>query len=208
MRKEVLQRYYAQHHQEKKRSDFIYGGEDRARLFQKWVGKGHTVLDLGCRDGALTRYYAEGNSIVGIDIDKEALELCAGRLGIKTVWHDINDGLPFADGSFDIVVAGEVLEHSFYPEMLLKEIARALKTGGAFIGSVPNAYRLKNRFFFLIGKDFNDDETHLHFFSYQGLRQLLSKHFVSVRVSPVAGRFVRIWPRLFGLSLAWRCKKD
>jgi len=207
MQKELVQRYYTEHHKEKNRADFIYGGEDRAHLFQGWVGKGRTVLDLGCRDGALTGYYTEGNSIVGVDIDREALELCASRLGIKTLWHDINDGLPFGDGSFDIVVAGEVLEHIFYPEIVLREIARVLKTGGAFIGSVPNAFRLKNRLLFLFGKDFNDDKTHLHFFSYQGLYQLLSKYFINVEIFPIAGKFVRIHPRLFGLNLAWKCKK-
>ena len=37
------------------------------------AGPGRRVLDLGCRYGALTQAYAEGNEVVGVDVDREAL---------------------------------------------------------------------------------------------------------------------------------------
>ncbi|MHA1712710.1 MAG: class I SAM-dependent methyltransferase [Candidatus Ranarchaeia archaeon] len=207
MEKEHLQKYYSQHHKDKKRLGFIYGGVERARLFAGWVGKGKRVLDIGCRDGALTSYYVAGNTVVGVDIDKEALKICEERLGIKTLWLDINQGLPFEPSSFDVVVAGEVLEHVFYPELVLEEIYRVLSSGGLFIGSVPSAFRLKNRLLFLLGIEYETDKTHLHQFSFKGLENLLKRYFVHVQIIPISSRFICLSPKLFGNDLVWRCQK-
>ena len=57
-------------------------------MFREWiVGTGKDVLDLGCRDGALTRAYIDGNEVVGVDVDREALAEAA-KLGIETVWAE------------------------------------------------------------------------------------------------------------------------
>jgi len=45
-------------------------GRERAEIFSKWLGKGKKILELGCRDGSLTKLFAEGNKITGVDIDK------------------------------------------------------------------------------------------------------------------------------------------
>src|SRR6266404_4644417 len=128
-----------------------YAEHNRVELFRRYVGgPGRHVLDLGCRDGALTQAYAGGNEIVGVDADREALAE-AQKLGIETRWADLDDALPFADGSFDVVVAGELLEHLRDPRRVASEVLRVLRPGGTFVGSVPNAYRLKNRLRFLRG---------------------------------------------------------
>lgn len=44
---------------------------------------------------------------------------------------------PFADASFDVVLATELMEHLPSPEAFLREVARLLKPGGAVIMSVP-----------------------------------------------------------------------
>lgn len=43
----------------------------------------------------------------------------------------------FADSHFDLVVTQDVFEHIFRPDLAIKEIARTLKDGGAFICTVP-----------------------------------------------------------------------
>ena len=109
-RLEEQSRRYRRHHRD--RTDtFVYGGGERAELFRRYVGgPGRRVLDVGCRYGALTRAYLEGNHVVGIDVDRLALD-DAARLGIETQWADAEEGLPFEDASFDVVVAGELLQH-------------------------------------------------------------------------------------------------
>lgn len=205
--KHIMAEMYQTHHRKHNRFGFTFGGQERGDRFCAWVGTGKQVLDVGCRDGTLTRYYAADNEVVGLDIDRQALEVCAQQLDIETRWTDFNQGLPFDDAAFDVVVAGEVLEHSISPALLVTEIARVLRPAGMFIGSVPNAFRLKNRFRFLFGREIERDETHLHMFSMQALRALLEKHFCQIQIVPVASRLLWLSPRLFANDLLWRCRK-
>src|SRR2546423_5374468 len=102
-----LNERYHEHHE--RRQEFVFGADDRAGLIAQLVGgPGLRVLDLGCRTGALTQHYAKGNELVGVDVDHGALEQASARLGIDTVWADVEEELPFPDESFDVVVAGEL----------------------------------------------------------------------------------------------------
>src|SRR3989442_5840313 len=124
---EQLSERYAEHNRVERGAGFIFAGPERVELFRRYVGgPGRTVLDLGCRDGALTQAYAGGNEIVGIDADREALAE-AEKLGIETRWADLDDPLPFADGTFDVVVAGELLEHLRDPRRVVSEVRRVLR---------------------------------------------------------------------------------
>jgi SAM-dependent methyltransferase len=108
------ERYHAHHGN---RQEFVFGADERATLIASLVGgPGLDVLDLGCRTGALTQHYAEGNNVVGVDVDRAALEQAVERLGIETVWADVEEGLPFDDASFDVVVAGELRSTSPTPQ--------------------------------------------------------------------------------------------
>jgi SAM-dependent methyltransferase len=172
-----LAEMYQAHHRRGARYGYIYGGADRFQLFQAWVGTGRRVLDLGCRDGTLTAQWAGGNRVVGVDIDVEALKLATKILSLGGVQGNLNESFPFAGGSFEVVIAGELLEHVFFPSFFLTEVARVLCPGGRFIGSTPNAFRLRNRWRFLWGEEFESDPTHLHRFSATGLeRELLRLH--------------------------------
>jgi SAM-dependent methyltransferase len=188
---------YRKHHLEARSHEFIYAGEERAELFARYVGgPGRRVLDIGCRYGALTSRYAAGNDVVGMDVDKEALE-AAAELGIETIWADAEEPLPFDDESFEVVVAGELLEHVRDPSALVVEAHRVLRPGGTFVGSVPNAFRLKNRLRFLAGRQPECDPTHLHLFTPPDICRLLNR-FDAVRLHFIASRFLRLNPRLFG----------
>jgi SAM-dependent methyltransferase len=179
-----------------KREEFVFGADERAHLMARLVGgPGLRVLDLGCRTGALTQHYAEGNTVVGVDVDRTALERAAERLGIETAWADVEDQLPFADASFDVVVAGELLEHLSDPAAAVSEARRVLVPGGRFVGSVPNAFRLKNRLQFAAGRHPEPDPTHLQLFTPAALRALLTD-FADVTIQFAVGRYVRWHPRL------------
>lgn len=202
--KERLSQIYEAHHRQGGRYGFLFGGHKRAALFAAWVGQGKKVLDVGCRDGTLTQHYASGNEVVGVDVDRVALAACAAQLGIETHWCDVTAGLPFADGAFDVVVCGEILEHVPYPPLVLAEIARVLRPGGLLVGSVPNAFRLVNRLKFLFGKDFEVDPTHLHHFSPGSLRQQLQTNFSEITLQYIGGRFLWLWPALMGGDICFR----
>lgn len=192
---------YEEHHRDRRsEGDFVFVPE-RIPLFGAAIGRGKRVLDLGCRSGALTRHFLEGNEVVGLDVDRAALAK-AEAFGIEPVYADVEDPLPFENGSFDAVVAGELLEHLRFPDALLAEIRRVLRPGGVIVGSVPNAFRLQGRLKFLLGRAPEDDPTHLHMFSPTALRALLSS-FEDVRLTYVGGRYRRLHPRLLARDLVF-----
>ncbi len=202
---ERLEGVYRCHHEARRPPDFVFCGPERSTLFREWVGRGRRVLDLGCRAGALTRSYADGNEVVGVDVDRAALTEAA-KLGIETIWADAGDPLPVADESFDVIVAGELLEHLPVPEQAIEEVHRVLRPDGVLVGSVPNAYRLKNRLRFLLGRPVESDPTHLHVFSPRDVLRLL-RGFADPELRYLAGRLTRLNPRLFANDIAFRARK-
>ena len=194
---EHLEQRYREHHRDARSPDFIWAQPERTALFSEFVGgPGRRVLDLGCRYGALTEYYAEGNDVTGVDIDREALEHAEARLGIQALWADLDDPLAFMDETFDVVVIGELLEHIREPPRLIGQARRVLRPGGRLVGSTPNAFRLKNRLRFLRGRHAEVDPTHLHLFSPDDVRALLAD-FEDPELRFVAGRLAPFHRRLF-----------
>ena len=195
------ERYEEHHRARRDEGDFVFVPE-RIPLFRAAIGSDKRVLDLGCRSGALTRHFLEGNEVVGLDVDRAALAK-AEALGIEPVEANVEEPLPFADGSFDAVVAGELLEHLQLPEALLAEARRVLRPGGVLVGSVPNAFRLQSRLRFLRCRPPEDDPTHLHLYSPAAVREHLAG-FEDVTLAYVGGRYRRLHPRLLARDLVFR----
>jgi SAM-dependent methyltransferase len=200
-----LSEQYERHHRERRaEGDFVFVPE-RIPLFQAAVGTGKRVLDLGCRSGALTRHFLDGNDVVGLDVDRVALAKAA-ELGIEPVAANVEEPLPFEDASFDVVVAGELFEHLQFPEALAAEAHRVLRPGGVLVGSVPNAFRIQSRLRFLRGRPPEDDPTHLHLFSPALVRELLG-NFEAVELSFVGGRYRRLHSRLLARDLVFSARR-
>jgi SAM-dependent methyltransferase len=203
---EQLSHRYAQHNRLERGAGFVFAGPERVALFRRCVGgPGRKVLDLGCRDGALTSAYASGNEVVGVDADREALAE-AEKLGIETRWADLDEPLPFDEASFDVVVAGELLEHLRDPRRVVADVRRVLRPGGTFVASVPNAYRLKNRLRFLLGRKPEDDPTHLQMFSPAEVRSLLAG-FDDPQLHFIAGRLAPLHASLFANDIVFSGRK-
>lgn len=204
MTDELSDRYELHHRERRAEGEFVFVPE-RIPLFQAEIGRGKRVLDLGCRSGALTRHFLDGNEVVGLDVDRAALAKAEAR-GIQPVQANVEEPLPFEDASFDAVVAGELFEHLQFPDALVAEIQRVLRPGGVIVGSVPNAYRLQGRLRFLLGRAPEDDPTHLHMFSSADVRGLLAE-FEDVRLSFVGGRYRRLHARLLARDLVFSARR-
>lgn len=102
---------------------------------------GKRVLDLACGTGYGTALLAEaGAKVTGLDISSEAIKIAKARYqrpGVKFLIGDCYD-LPFEDGSFDVVVANEMIEHVDQHDALLAEVKRVLTDDGLFLVSTPN----------------------------------------------------------------------
>jgi len=207
---DVVKNIYKAHHAGAtgfRRYGFTISKSERLQWFSPRIGSGKQILDVGCRDGSFTSGFSEGNTVTGVDIDDTALEIARERLGIET--HSVNliDGvLPFEAQAFDVVVAGEIMEHLPFPQHAVAEIYRVLKPGGLFLGSVPNAFRLWNRLLFLVGRDFENDPTHLRHFSPRSIHELLHD-FASVDLAFLCSRHLSLSPRLMGTDMVWAATK-
>lgn len=188
--REQVARFYEQHHTGKRKYDHIFGDEERRNTLARLIGTGGRVLDIGCRSGSLTKYYADGNDVIGVDVDRDALGLFRERLSLEAHWIDVDfDPLPFPDSSFDVVACTEVLEHLRFPAIVLAEIRRVLRPEGRLVGSVPNATRLRNRWRFLVGT-LDEDPTHLRMYSPDTLHDELAAVFQTVEILPVSGHLL------------------
>lgn len=117
------------------------------------VDAGHRVLDMGCGGGrhafaALRR----GATVVAFDADQAELDgvremaeamVAEGEVpagGELTCVHGDALDLPFEDGSFDRIIAAEVLEHIPDDIAAIGELARVLAPGGRIAVTVPSSF--------------------------------------------------------------------
>jgi SAM-dependent methyltransferase len=94
-----------------------------------------TILDVGCGTGANLEMLAQFGDAEGVDVSDDALEFCKLK-GLK-VHKGLAESLPFADESFDLVTALDVVEHLDDDIAGLKEMNRVLKSDGKTLIFVP-----------------------------------------------------------------------
>jgi SAM-dependent methyltransferase len=97
--------------------------------------EGALVLDVGCGMGGKTVAYAEaGARAVGVDLSMEnvtaSIRYAASRVRRAFFIAADAESLPFADGTFDLVVANDSLEHFPDPARAFGELSRVLNSGG------------------------------------------------------------------------------
>ena len=93
------------------------------------------ILDIGCGAGFLANELAlHGYEVTGVDASKPALEVARGHDSTGTVDYCCGNAytMAFGDGIFDVVCAMDFLEHVEYPERVVREVSRVLKSGGLF----------------------------------------------------------------------------
>jgi 2-polyprenyl-6-hydroxyphenyl methylase/3-demethylubiquinone-9 3-methyltransferase len=121
----------------------------RARLIPPAPGPGAQLLDVGCGGGLLAPH-VHGYRHVGVDLSLPGLAVAAEH-GVEGVHADVA-ALPFEDASFDVVVAGEILEHVTDLEGTVAEALRVLKPGGTFVCDTINATRFARLALVIIGE--------------------------------------------------------
>jgi SAM-dependent methyltransferase len=118
------------------------------QIFRHLPRSAVSVLDVGCNDGrggAVLHQLNPALQVAGLDavqVQLDALPECYGQR-----LYGLANQIPAEDRSFDVVVAGEFLEH-LYPQDVdptLCELQRVLKIGGRLLLTTPNPNYLKRK---------------------------------------------------------------
>lgn len=148
------------------------------------VQRGDRLLDLGCGGGRHAFEAARrGARVVALDTDRSELDRVTAIFAAMAQAGEIPPGgsglavsgdavcLPFDDGSFDKVIAAEVLEHLPADQAAMNEIARVLRPGGMAAVTVP-AW-LPERICWRLSDDYhNNPGGHIRIFT---SRELITK---------------------------------
>lgn len=117
---------------------------DRSWRFFKaveFVKEGDKFLDIGCGVGTMCKLVQEkvpNTEIWGTDISKKTMEENSRLFpGIKFIGNQVGNLKDIPAKYFDVVFAGEILEHLDDPEQLFRDAAGSLKSGGKFIVTTP-----------------------------------------------------------------------
>ncbi|HJS94552.1 MAG TPA: class I SAM-dependent methyltransferase [Solirubrobacteraceae bacterium] len=140
-----------------------------------------SILDVGCGEGILTERWAwrlGEKPVVGLDLpDPKLAAEWATRRRENLEFRTFDGGdLPFADGSFDLVAATEVLEHVPDPERTLAEMARV--AGRHLLVSVPREplWRALNVARGAYVRDMGNTPGHVNHWSKGGFVQAAGRH--------------------------------
>ena len=153
------------------------------------------VLNIGIGDGHFERQaQRRGWQVASLDPDEQAV----ARLSAEGIAAQVGqiEQLPHSAATFDFVVASEVFEHLTDEQRAagLLEIARVLKPGGAFLGTVPHAENMAEQQAVCprCGDVFHR-WGHQRSFTRADVRSMLERHFAVESLGRTA--FVDLWGR-------------
>jgi len=159
------------------------------------VDAGHRVLDMGCGGGrhafAVLR---RGAHVVAFDADENELAGVRDMADAMAAEGEVPEGgdlvcvrgdaldLPFEDGSFDRIIAAEVLEHIPDDETAIAELVRVLAPGGRIAVTVPA--RFPERINWALDENYHDTPGgHVRIYAKAELEQRMRDAGLDVRGS-------------------------
>ena len=148
------------------------------------VGQGKNVLELGAAAGHVTKALKSlHNTVTAVERDgrfRDQLAELADEVIITDLdWLDLRDRL--IGRKFDVVLAGDVLEHCSKPELVLLQLHDLLNPGGYVVISLPNIAHADVRLALLSGEfNYSDtgllDRTHVRFFTRSSIESFLTQN--------------------------------
>jgi 2-polyprenyl-3-methyl-5-hydroxy-6-metoxy-1,4-benzoquinol methylase len=160
----------------------LKNANDPRTLALRLIAPGKAVLELGPATGRVTRVLSErGCRVVAVERDGTMvpnLEPYCSRVIVGDV-EQLSLKEVFGDERFDVILAGDFLEHLAHPLELLQDLRRYLSEEGYVVASIPNIAHGSVRLSLLQGKfEYTDvgilDRTHLRFFTLESILRLFA----------------------------------
>ncbi|HUT09662.1 MAG TPA: class I SAM-dependent methyltransferase [Thermoguttaceae bacterium] len=184
-----------------------------------------SVLEIGCGNGIVLHHVADRcRELAGIEIAVNRCRVAEKNLAdlekpVEIISGNIERGIDKADGSFDVIMWADVIEHVVDLFAAMREIHRLLAPGGTLLTATPNVAYLPRRLQLLRGRFPGTsaaqegfgvrpgemyDGGHLHYFTCSSLKRLYRQFgFQVVRTvgfGRVLGRLRSLWPSLLSGS--------
>jgi ubiquinone/menaquinone biosynthesis C-methylase UbiE len=180
--------------------------KNRVEAILHSVGRGDSVLDVGCGNGHLLYQLRHRfGRLVGLEYSAHRLEQAKVNLSEFAFWPVLGsaeDMNAIDSGSIDCVVLADTIEHIPDVYAAANELLRVLRPGGLLVINTPNIAFLKKRILLMLGRfpstsqpneglgsDILFDGGHLHYFTFRSLALLLERAGFVVEARIGYGRF-------------------
>jgi SAM-dependent methyltransferase len=169
------------------------------------------LLDVGCWDGEFTTRCASvlgASRILGVEVYEEPAQAAEAR-GLEVARVDLEaQRFPWPDGSVDLVICNQVLEHLKNIWLPMSEMHRVLRPGGHAVLSVPNLASLHNRVLLGLGRQPTSIRVfgpHVRGYTWSEFRLFVEKGGAySTRIARGAGFYPVPSPWSAPLSTLWK----
>lgn len=148
------------------------------------------ILDIGVGDAVyeslLPSTLRKRCQFYGVDISSTQIKRAKKYLTVGKVVDLNNQKLPFIKNYFDIIIISEILEHVFFPDRIIKEADRVLKSGGYILLTYPNSGALQIRLSILftgrsVMLNYPQNKQHIRFFTSSDILQMLGNDYQIIK---------------------------
>jgi len=163
-------------------------------------GNAELILDVGCGNGWVAKHFLpEGKKIVSMDISitnpVKVLKENPGENHAAVVADAYH--LPFKKNTFDAIIASEIMEHVYDPQLFITNLMEVLKPGGRLIITTP--YNEKIEYFLCVHCNKpTPKHAHLHSFNEKNIIDFIPKEYTDYKIEKFANKYmVRLRLNLF-----------
>lgn len=146
-----------------------------------------SILDCGCGTGWVSYFLQKARlKTVMLDISQEKLSKCLllkkDHLILSPMFRGSVTDIPFKDGTFDICLLLDVIEHVPLLSQCMNEISRVLTSRGKLLMTVPNKFGSYTLVYDFLGKGLFGEriDDHVHYLSIQSLRRIPYEYGFSI----------------------------
>lgn len=176
----------------------------RTTVIKQVPSSASLILDVGCGCAYVAEHFCKkGIKVVSMDIARTNVQKALSKFPSPNHAAVVADAfhLPFADRTFDCIIASEIIEHTIDPKGFIASLLSKLKPGGTLIVSTP--YKEKIEYSLCIHCNCKTPHNaHLHSFDKDKMRQIIEPCNAEIRNMRLVGNKILLHSHL-AVALSW-----